>query len=401
MLLDDKIEKIRSDFPYLNEKDMGRKIIYLDNSATSQKPISVIKAVEEYYKFQNANPHRGAHYLTVKSTDAYEGAREKVAKFINAKQSAEVIFTRNTTESLNLIAYSYALENLRKGDEILITILEHHSNFVTWQFVAEKTGAILKIAYLNEDFCLDMDDFKKKLSDKTKIVAFTGASNVTSFMSDVEEIVKLAHEKGAIAIVDAAQLAPHKAVDVQKMDCDFLAISGHKMLSPMGIGILYGKRQILDSMKPFMYGGEMIEYVYESHSTFAELPSKFEAGTVNVGGTVGLGAAIDYINNIGIDNIYKRESELVDIYYPQKAKNRGAAVAFNVKEVHPHDTASILDSYNIAVRSGHHCTMPLHAYLNINASCRASLMFYNTKEEIDEFLSHLEDVRRTMGYGLK
>ena len=400
MLLDDKIEKIRSDFPYLNEKDMGRKIIYLDNSATSQKPISVIKAVEEYYKFQNANPHRGAHYLTVKSTDAYEGAREKVAKFINAKQSAEVIFTRNTTESLNLIAYSYALENLRKGDEILITILEHHSNFVTWQFVAEKTGAILKIAYLNEDFCLDMDDFKKKLSDKTKIVAFTGASNVTSFMSDVEEIVKLAHEKGAIAIVDAAQLAPHKVVDVQKMDCDFLAISGHKMLSPMGIGILYGKRQILDSMKPFMYGGEMIEYVYESHSTFAELPSKFEAGTVNVGGTVGLGAAIDYINNIGIDNIYKRESELVsylvkemnkipyvDIYYPQKAKNRGAAVAFNVKEVHPHDTASILDSYNIAVRSGHHCT--------------ASLMFYNTKEEIDEFLSHLEDVRRTMGYGLK
>lgn len=414
MLLDDKIEKIRSDFPYLNEKDMGRKIIYLDNSATSQKPISVIKAVEEYYKFQNANPHRGAHYLTVKSTDAYEGTREKVAKFINAKQSAEVIFTRNTTESLNLIAYSYALENLRKGDEILITILEHHSNFVTWQFVAEKTGAILKIAYLNEDFCLDMDDFKKKLSDKTKIVAFTGASNVTSYMSDVEEIVKLAHEKGAIAIVDAAQLAPHKAVDVQKMDCDFLAISGHKMLSPMGIGILYGKRQILDSMKPFMYGGEMIEYVYESHSTFAELPSKFEAGTVNVGGTVGLGAAIDYINNIGIDNIYKRESELVsylvtemnkipyvDIYYPQKAKNRGAAVAFNVKEVHPHDTASILDSYNIAVRSGHHCTMPLHAYLNINASCRASLMFYNTKEEIDEFLSHLEDVRRTMGYGLK
>ena len=414
MLLDDKIEKIRSDFPYLNEKDMGRKIIYLDNSATSQKPISVIKAVEEYYKFQNANPHRGAHYLTVKSTDAYEGAREKVAKFINAKQSAEVIFTRNTTESLNLIAYSYALENLRKGDEILITILEHHSNFVTWQFVAEKTGAILKIAYLNEDFCLDMDDFKKKLSDKTKIVAFTGASNVTSYMSDVEEIVKLAHEKGAIAIVDAAQLASHKAVDVQKMDCDFLAISGHKMLSPMGIGILYGKRQILDSMKPFMYGGEMIEYVYESHSTFAELPSKFEAGTVNVGGTVGLGAAIDYINNIGIDNIYKRESELVsylvtemnkipyvDIYYPQKAKNRGAAVAFNVKEVHPHDTASILDSYNIAVRSGHHCTMPLHAYLNINASCRASLMFYNTKEEIDEFLSHLEDVRRTMGYGLK
>ena len=414
MLLDDKIEKIRSDFPYLDEKNMGRKIIYLDNSATSQKPISVIQAVDDYYKYENANPHRGAHYLTVKATDAYEGAREKVAKFINAKLPAEIIFTRNTTESLNLIAYSYALENLNKGDEILITILEHHSNFVTWQYVAEKTGAVLKIAYLDDDFCLDMEDFKNKLSDKTKIVAFTGASNVTSYMSDVEEIVRLAHEKGAIAIVDAAQLAPHKAVDVQKMNCDFLTISGHKMLSPMGIGVLYGKKQLLDKMKPFMYGGEMIEYVYETHSTFAELPSKFEAGTVNVGGAVGLGAAIDYINEIGIDNIYQRESELVsylvselkkipyvDIYYPLKAKVKGAAVAFNVKEIHPHDTASILDSYNIAVRSGHHCTMPLHAYLKLNASCRASLMFYNNKQEIDEFLSHLEDVRRTMGYGLK
>ena len=414
MLLDDKIEQIRADFAYLDEKIMGKNIAYLDNSATSQKPISVINAVDNYYRYQNANPHRGAHYLTVLATDAYENAREKIAKFINAKSSSEIIFTRNTTESLNLLAYSYAIENLKKGDEILITILEHHSNFTTWHYVAEKTGAILKIAYLDDDYCLDMSDFESKLTDNTKIVSVTGASNVTSCMPDIEKIVNMAHEKGAIAIIDGAQLAPHKKVDVQNMDCDFFTISGHKMLAPMGIGVLYGKKELLENMKPFMYGGDMIEYVYETHSTFADIPARFEAGTMNVGGAIGLGAAVDYINKIGIDNIYQRESELakylseemrkipyLDIYYPQKAKQLGAAIAFNVKEVHPHDTASILDSYDIAVRSGHHCAMPLHSYLKINASCRASLMFYNTKQEIDKFLSHLEDVRRTMGYGLE
>lgn len=414
MLLDDKISKIREDFPYLDEEKLGRKIIYLDNAATSQKIKSVIDATTNYYKYQNANPHRGAHYLTVQATDAYENSRAKVAQFINAKSPNEIIFTRNTTESFNLIAYSYALENLKQEDEILITILEHHSNFVTWQYVAQKTGAKLKIAYLNDDYNIDEEDFINKLSEKTKIVSFTGASNVTSCMPDVEKLTKLAQEKGAVVVIDAAQLAPHKKVDVQKMNCDFLAISGHKMLAPMGIGILYAKEEILNSMKPFMYGGEMIEYVYEDHSTFTKAPTRFEAGTMNVGGAVGFAKAIEYMQNIGMDNIYERERQLseyavnelrklpyIDIYYPQKTKNVGSAIAFNISEIHPHDVASVLDHHNIAVRSGHHCAMPLHRYLKINASCRASIAFYNTKEEIDEFLTHLEDVRRVMGYGLK
>ena len=414
MLLDDKISKIREDFPYLDEEKLGRKIIYLDNAATSQKIKSVIDAASNYYKYQNANPHRGAHYLTVQATQVYEDARAKVAQFINAKSPNEIIFTRNTTESFNLIAYSYALENLKKDDEILITILEHHSNFVTWQYVSQKTGAKLKIVYLDDDYNINQEDFINKLSEKTKIVSFTGASNVTSCMPDVEKLTKLAQEKGAIVVIDAAQLAPHKKVDVQKMNCDFLAISGHKMLAPMGIGILYAKEEILNLMKPFMYGGEMIEYVYEDYSTFTKAPTRFEAGTMNVGGAVGLAKAIEYMQNIGMDNIYERERQLseytvnelrklpyIDIYYPQKTKNVGSAIAFNVKDIHPHDVASVLDHHNIAVRSGHHCAMPLHRYLDINASCRASIAFYNTKEEIDEFLTHLEDVRRVMGYGLK
>ena len=414
MLLDDKIVKIREDFSYLNEQKLGRKIIYLDNAATSQKPNCVIDAVSDYYKYQNANPHRGAHYLTVKATEAYENARSSIAKFINAKSSDEIIFTRNTTESLNLIAYSYALENLKKDDEILITILEHHSNFTTWHYVAEKTGAKLKIVYLDDNFSVDMTDFENKLTSKTKLVSVTGASNVTSCMPDIEKIVELSHKNGAIVVVDGAQLAPHKKVDMQKINCDFFAISGHKMLSPMGIGILYGKKDILDNMKPFMYGGEMIEYVYEDHSTFTLSPTRFEAGTMNVGGAIGLAKAIEYMEAIGMDNIYERERQLseyavsqlnkipyIDIYYPQNAKNVGSAIAFNVKEIHPHDVASILDNFNIAVRSGHHCAMPLHKYLKINASCRASISFYNTKQEIDEFLTHLEDVRRTLGYGLE
>lgn len=410
----EQILEIRKEFPYLDEDKMGRKIVYFDNGATSQKPKCVIDALSNYYSYENANPHRGAHYLTVKATEAYENARDIVAKFINAKSSDEIIFTRNTTESLNLIAYSYALENLKKDDEILITILEHHSNFTTWHYVAEKTGAKLNIVYLDDDYSIDMNDFENKLSNKTKIVSFTGASNVTSCMSDIEKIVNLAHKVGAIAIVDGAQLAPHKKVDVQKANCDFFTISGHKMLAPMGIGILYGKKEILNNMKPFMYGGEMIEYVYESHSTFTLAPSRFEAGTMNVGGAVGLSHAIKYLEEIGMDNVYERERQLsqyaitelnklsyIETYYPKRAKNVGSAIAFNVKDIHPHDVASILDHHNIAVRSGHHCAMPLHKYLNINASCRASISFYNTKDEIDEFLTHLEDVRRTLGYGLE
>lgn len=412
MILDDKIDSIRSDFPYLDEEKVGRKIIYFDNSATVQKPISVINRVSDYYKYSNANPHRGAHYLTEKATMAYENARDKVRDFINAEDSTEIIFTRNTTEGINLISYSYALNNLKKGDEIIMTILDHHSNFVTWQFVAEKTGAKLNIVHLNDDFGLDMDEYKSYLNEKTKLVCFTAASNVTSYVADTKKMVQLAHKVGAIVVVDGAQYAPHIKVDVRDLDADFFAFSGHKMLSPMGIGVLYGKKELLDKMSPFIYGGDMIEYVYEDYSTFAKSPEKFEAGTQNVGGAIGLEEAIKYIEKIGIDNIHKRERELtdyaydkmrqkdyIDMYFPKDKFHRGVNIAFNIKDIHPHDAASILDHYGIAVRSGHHCAMPLHRCLGINASLRASFAFYNTVEEIDFFIEHLDDVRRTFGYG--
>lgn len=405
MILDDKIEKIRGDFPYLDEKEMGRKIIYFDNAATTQKPIQVIDAEANYYKYHNANPHRGAHYLTVKATDAYENARDKVAKFINAKKSNEIIFNRNASEGLNTVAYSYALNNLKKGDEIIVSILEHHSNLVTWQFVAEKTGAKLNIVHLNDDFGPDMKEYESYLNKNTKLVALTGASNVTSYIPDVKKMIAMAKEKGAVTVLDAAQLIPHKRVDVQELDCDFLVFSGHKMIAPMGIGVLYGKEELLNNMTPFLYGGEMIEYVYEDHSTFAKAPARFEAGTVNVGGAVGLKAAIEYMEKIGLDSIFEREEaiadyayenmkemDFVEMYYPRDKNHRGSNISFNIKNVHPHDAASILDSFGIAVRSGHHCAMPLHKCLKLNSSCRASFAFYNTKEEIDYFIEKLPKV---------
>lgn len=407
MILDDKINDIRADFPYLDEKKMGRRIIYFDNAATTQKPAYVIDKVADYYKYHNANPHRGAHFLTVKATQAYDDARAKTAEFINAKSPNEVIFTRNSTESLNLIAYSYALNNLKPGDEIITTVLDHHSNFVTWQFVSEKTGAKLKIVHLNDDFGPDLDEYKSYLNHKTKLVSLTGASNVTSYTPDIKLMVSLAKETGAVAVVDAAQMIPHNIVDVQDIGCDFLVFSGHKILSPMGIGVLYGKEELLNSMPPFMYGGDMIEYVYEDKSTFAKSPERFEAGTANVGGAVGLKAAIEYMENIGLDAIHQRERELadyaydrlsaldyMDMYFPRDEAHRGCNIPFNVKDVHSHDVASILDSYGIAVRSGHHCAMPLHTLLGINSSCRASFAFYNTKEEIDYFADKLDEVRR-------
>lgn len=412
MTLDDKIDQIRKDFGYLDEEKVGRKIVYLDSAATTQKPNCVVDAVADYYRYSNANPHRGAHYLTEKATNAYEDAREKVKNFIKAEKKEQIVFTRNSTESLNLIAYSYALKTLKEGDEIVMTILDHHSNFVTWQFVAEKTGAKIRIVHLNDDYGIDMEQYRSYLTDKTKIVCFTASSNVTSYITDTKEMVRLAKEKGAIAIVDGAQFTPHCKTDVQDMGCDFYVFSGHKMLSPMGIGVLYGKEEILDYMDPFLYGGDMIEYVYEGHSTYAKSPAKFEAGTQNVGGAVGLAKAIEYIEKIGIENIHKRERELTDyayeklsqnpnieMYFPREEKYRGVNIAFNIKDAHPHDVASILDHYFIAVRSGHHCAMPLHKSLCINASCRASFAFYNTKEEIDYFVKHLDEVRKVLGYG--
>ncbi|MDU5534565.1 MAG: SufS family cysteine desulfurase [Anaerococcus sp.] len=403
------IEKIRADFPYLDSKNVGKEVIYLDTAATSQKPKQVIEAVDRYYKYQNANPHRGAHYLSYVATEAYENSRDYIKEYIGAAHREEVIFTRNATEALNLIAYSYALDNLKAGDEILITILEHHANLVPWQILAKKTGAKLVYAYLNDDYSLDYDDLKTKINEKTKIVSFTGASNVTSEIIDVKKIVNRAHEAGAIAIVDGAQLIPHLKTDVADLDCDFLVFSGHKLLAPMGIGVLYGKKEILEKMQPFNTGGDMIEYVYEQDVTFAELPYKFEAGTQNVGGVIGLAEAIKYMENIGVEEIYKYESELtryaydlikdipnIKIFYPENAKT-GAVLSFTFEDIHPHDIASILDNKGVAVRSGHHCAMPLHKYLEVSATARASFAFYNTKKEAEIFAKELLNVRKVMG----
>ncbi|MCI5972146.1 MAG: cysteine desulfurase [Anaerococcus sp.] len=403
------VEKIRADFPYLDSEKVGKEVIYLDTGATSQKPAYVIDAVDEYYRYSNANPHRGAHFLSWKATEAYEETREVVKDFIGARKSSEIVFTRSTTEALNLLAYSYGLNNLKKDDEILITILEHHANLVPWQMVTKKTGAKLVYAYLNDDYSLDYDDLKSKINDKTKIVSVTGASNVTGELIDSKLITKWAHEVGAISIVDGAQLIPHVKTDVKDIDCDFLVFSGHKMFSPMGIGVLYGKYELLDKLEPFNYGGDMIEYVYEQESTFQEPPIKFEAGTPNVGGVLGLKAAIEYVEKIGMDEIFAYEHELtsyaydlikdipnIKIFYPTNGK-AGSVISFTFTDIHPHDIATILDSKGIAVRSGHHCAMPLHGYLGISATARASFSIYNTKEEAEIFARELKNVRKVMG----
>lgn len=403
------VEKIRADFPYLDSEKVGKEVIYLDTGATSQKPAYVIDAVDEYYRYSNANPHRGAHFLSWKATEAYEETREVVKDFIGARKSSEIVFTRSTTEALNLLAYSYGLNNLKKDDEILITIIEHHANLVPWQMVTKKTGAKLVYAYLNDDYSLDYDDLKSKINDKTKIVSVTGASNVTGELIDSKLITKWAHEVGAISIVDGAQLIPHVKTDVKDIDCDFLVFSGHKMFSPMGIGVLYGKYELLDKLEPFNYGGDMIEYVYEQESTFQEPPIKFEAGTPNVGGVLGLKAAIEYVEKIGMDEIFAYEHELtsyaydlikdipnIKIFYPTNGK-AGSVISFTFTDIHPHDIATILDSKGIAVRSGHHCAMPLHGYLGISATARASFSIYNTKEEAEIFARELKNVRKVMG----
>ncbi|MEY8000960.1 cysteine desulfurase [Clostridium sp. Mt-5] len=406
------VKKIRKDFPILSIKVEGKDLVYFDNGATTQKPLSVIKAVEHYNENLNGNPHRGAHYLGVTSTEAYEGAREKVREFIGAEKSSEIIFTRNTTESLNLIAYSYGLDSINKGDEIVIAISEHHSNILPWQMVVKAKGAVLKYMYVNEDGRITEEEYKSKITDRTKIVSIAQVSNVLGTKYPAKDIVKYAHEKGAIAIVDGAQSTPHMKVDVSDLDADFFVFSGHKMLASMGIGVLYGKEDLLLKMSPFLRGGDMIEYVTEQNATFAELPFKFEAGTQNVEGAVSLGAAIDYLNSIGLDKIEAYEEELteyalrkisdidyVTVYGPKDVKNRAGIISFNVKGVHPHDVATILNSYGVAVRSGHHCAQPLMKHLGIQASSRASFYFYNTYEEVDKFIEALKNVRKWLGYG--
>ena len=389
---------IKEDFPILNEKN----ITYLDSGATTQKPQQVIKEVENFYEKYNANPHRGAYGLSVQATEIYENTRTKIAEFINAKHREEIIFSKNATESLNLIAYSYGMDNLKKDDEIVISIMEHHSNLVPWQKVAQKTESKLKYMYINEKFEISDEEIESKITDKTKVVGITHVSNVLGTINNIEKIINYAHKKGAIVVVDASQSIPHMEIDVQKLNCDFLVFSGHKMLAPLGIGILYGKKEILNKMSPFLMGGDMIEYVYEQETTFAPLPNKFEAGTQNVEGVIGLGAAIDYIKKIGYDKIHEIEEEVVsyarkelkkldylDLYLTPNEKNHSSVISFNIKGVHPHDVASILDSENVCVRSGNHCAQPLLRSLNIDSTCRASFYIYNTKEDVDNLVKAL------------
>ena len=389
----------KDEFPILQE----RKISYLDSGATTQKPQCVIDAIESYYKKCNANPHRGAYSLSIEATEKYESTREKIAKFINARNREEIIFSKNATESLNLIAYSYGLDNLKKDNKVVLSIMEHHSNLVPWQYVTKKTNSKLKFMYINKEYELSKEEIESKITDKTKVVGITHVSNVLGTINNVKEIIKYAHKKGAIVIVDASQSIPHMKIDVQDLDADFLVFSGHKMFAPLGIGVLYGKKELLNKMTPFLMGGDMIEYVYEQNTTFATLPNKFEAGTQNVEGVIGLGAAIDYIEKIGYKEIQNVEEaitkyavnelsklDFLELYISPHSENHSSVISFNIKGVHPHDVASILDSNGVCVRSGNHCAQPLLRYLGMDSTCRASFSIYNTKEDVDNLVEALK-----------
>jgi cysteine desulfurase/selenocysteine lyase len=392
---------IKDDFPILQ----NRKIAYLDSGATTQKPKQVLDGICKFYNTANANPHRGAYKLSIEATNVYDEARKKVANFINAKNVEEVIFTKNASEALNLIAYTYGLQNVEKDDEIVISIMEHHSNLVPWQKVARDKNAKLNYMYINENYELTEEEIRSKITKNTKVVAITHVSNVLGTVNDVKHIAQIAHENGAVVVVDASQSIPHMKIDVQDIDADFLVFSGHKMLAPLGIGVLYGKKELLESMPPFLMGGDMIEYVYEQETTYAELPKKFEAGTQNVAGSVGLAYAIDYLNSIGMENVAKREKELVsyakrelakldfvETYYTSNEKNHSSVISFNVKGVHPHDVATILDSCGVAIRAGDHCAQPLVRFLNLPATCRASFYIYNTEADVDKLIYALNKV---------
>jgi cysteine desulfurase / selenocysteine lyase len=393
------IEDIRKQFPILDQEVNGNRLVYLDSAATSQKPVQVIEAVDRYYREYNSNVHRGVHTLGTRATDGYEGAREKVRKFINASSMQEVIFTRGTTTALNMIASSYGRDNLKQGDEIVITHMEHHANIIPWQQIAKQTGATLKYIPLTEDGSISLEEASKTITEKTKIVSVMMVSNVLGTINPVKELAEIAHQKGAIMVVDGAQAAPHMKIDVQDLDCDFFALSGHKMCGPTGIGVLYGKKQILENMEPVETGGEMIDFVGLYESSWKELPWKFEAGTPIIAGAIGLGAAIDFLTEIGLDQIEAHEHQLasyalerlstiegINIYGPT---NRAGLVTFNIEDVHPHDVATVLDAEGIAVRAGHHCAQPLMKWLNVSSTARASFYLYNTEEEIDMLVDGL------------
>lgn len=398
----------RSDFPLI----VNSSIAYLDNAATAQRPQCVIDAESDFYLRHNANPMRGLYELSIEATDIYENARETVRKFIGAASTEEVVFTRNTTESLNLVAYSYGLTHVKAGDEVLVSIMEHHSDLLPWQMVCRQTGAQLRFIDCEPDGSVDLNKVDELITDKTKIVAMTQVSNVLGRRYPVREVAKLAHAKGAVMVVDGAQSTPHMPVNVQELGADFFAFSGHKVFGPMGIGVLYGRRDLLDAMPPFLSGGEMIESVTRESAVYAELPHKFEAGTVNAAGAAGLKAALDYVSSIGFDELMRREHALTErafnavrnIPYVQvlgsdKAEEHTGIVTFVVDGVHPHDISEILSSDGIAVRAGHHCAQPLLKHLGHLSTTRASLAFYNTEDEVDRFVASLSTIRERMGYG--
>lgn len=397
----------KKDFPLLANQD----IVYLDSAATAQRPYAVLNAEREFYEKYNANPLRGLYELGIEATERYEQARERVRRFLNAGSEREIIFTRNTTESINLVAYSYGLNHLKKGDEILVSIMEHHSNLLPWQMVARQTGAALVFLECEQDGRISESELSQKITSNTKLAAITQVSNVLGRVNPVAEIVKRVHENGGVVLVDMAQSAPHMRVDVTALDADFAAFSGHKLMAPMGIGVLYGKESLLDEMPPFLSGGEMIETVTRTGATYAELPHKFEAGTVNGGGAVALAAAIDYLEGIGLDEVAAREGELtkllmngmqeiegVHILGSDDWREHHGIVSFTLQDVHPHDIASILDADGIAIRAGHHCAQPLLKHLGVSSSARASIAFYNTEKDIERFLDSLSQIRRKMGY---
>lgn len=399
---------IRDQFPILDQEVNGHPLVYLDSAATSQKPIPVIEALNQYYRSYNSNVHRGVHTLGTRATDAYEGAREKVRRFIGANSTEEIIFTRGTTNSLNTIAHSYGRSNLKAGDEIVITPMEHHANLIPWQQVAKVTGATLKYIPMQQDGTITLEDVKKTVTPQTKVVAMTHVSNVLGTINPIKEVATIAHQNGAIMVVDGAQSVPHMKVDVQDLDADFYVFSGHKMCGPTGIGVLYGKKELLENMEPVETGGEMIDFVELYESTWKELPWKFEAGTPIISGAIGLAVAIDFLNEIGLDQIHAHETKLAQyalerlstvegltIYGP---KERGGLVTFNVDDVHPHDLSTVLDAEGIAVRAGHHCAQPLMKCLNVSATARASFYLYNTEDEIDQLVKGIQTTKEYFGH---
>ena len=398
----------RKDFPLL----MAQDIAYLDNAATAQRPQCVLDAVRRFYCEQNANPLRGLYPLSIAATDAYENAREAVRRFLNAKSAAEIVFTRNTTEGLNLVAYSYGFSHIRAGDEVVVSILEHHSDLLPWQMVCRQTGAVLKFLDCEPDGSLDLNKAEALITDKTKLVAVTHVSNVIGRVNPIRRLADMAHKHGAVLVVDGAQSTPHIPVDVQALDADFLAFSGHKVYGPMGIGVLYGKRALLEAMPPFLTGGEMIESVSREGAVFAELPHKFEAGTVNAAGAAGLHAAINYVQSVGFDAMHRQELALtartlagmadmphIHVIGSDRPEEHNGIVTFTVEGVHPHDVSEILACDGVDVRAGHHCAQPLLQHLGYSATVRASFAFYNTEEEVDRLLQSLSTIRERMGYG--